>query len=204
VFVSARDKFKWAYDLSQLIDTRERRQIVGDYTLTPMDMMLKKTFRDTIVIAKSNFDTHGYTIHPIFFLRPPGREEIEVRVPYRCLLPEGLDGVIVTGLVLSAHRDALPVIRMQPDIQNQGYAAGVAATMISKSGVSTRGLDIKELQRHLVEKEILPRSVLNEVDSPPLPVSQIANAVQRVTNNYEKLKSFLSIHKYQFHYWRRL
>ncbi len=191
VFVLARDKFKWAYDLSQLIDTRERRQIIGDYTLTPMDMMLNKTFRDTIVIAKSNFDTHGYTIHPIFFLRPPGREEIEVRVPYRCLLPEELDGVIVTGLGVSAHRDALPVIRMQPDIQNQGYAAGVAAAMISKSSVSTRGLDIKGLQRHLVEKEILPKSVLTETDSPPLPVSQIANAVERVTNNYEKLEVIL-------------
>ncbi|HON08131.1 MAG TPA: FAD-dependent oxidoreductase, partial [Verrucomicrobiota bacterium] len=191
VFVSARDKFKWAYDLSQLIDTRERRQIVGDYTLTPMDMMLKKTFRDTIVIAKSNFDTHGYTIHPLFFLRPPGREEIAVRVPYRCLLPEGLDGIIVTGLGVSAHRDALPVIRMQPDIQNQGYAAGVAAAMIAKNGVSTRGLDIRELQKHLVEKEILPKSILTEEDSPVLPVSQIADAVQRVTNNYEKLEIIL-------------
>ncbi len=191
VFVSARDKFKWAYDLSQLIDTRERRQIVGDYTLTPMDMMLKKTFRDTIVIAKSNFDTHGYTIHPIFFLRPPGREEIAVRVPYRSLLPQGLYGIIVTGLGVSAHRDALPVIRMQPDIQNQGYAAGVAAAMIAKNGISTRGLNIRELQKHLVEKEILPKSILTEEDSPALPVSQIADAVQRVTNNYEKLEIIL-------------
>ena len=35
----------------------------------------------------------------------------------------------MTGIGLSAHRDAQPVVRMQPDIQNQGYAAGVAAAM---------------------------------------------------------------------------
>ena len=127
VLVTARMKFRGAYDLGQLIDTRERRQIVGDFFFSPMDMVLRRTFPDTIVIARSNFDTHGYIIHPLFMIRPPNRDDIEVRVPWRCLLPRGLDGVIVTGLGVSAHRDALPCIRMQADIQNQGYAAGVAA-----------------------------------------------------------------------------
>ena len=49
----------------------------------------------------------------------------DVSVPYRALLPAGLDGILVTGLGASAHRDAMPVIRMQPDIQNGGYAGYV-------------------------------------------------------------------------------
>ncbi len=43
------------------------------------------------------------------------------------MLPKDLRGMLVIGLGISAHRDAVPLIRMQPDIQNGGYAAGVAA-----------------------------------------------------------------------------
>ena len=80
VLVTARMKFHGAYDLGQLIDTRERRQIVGDFFFSPMDMVLRAHLPDTIVIARSNFDTHGYVIHPLFMIRPPHREDIEVRV----------------------------------------------------------------------------------------------------------------------------
>ena len=131
-FVLGREKFKNAYDMGQLLDTRERRQIVGDFCLSPIDIYKRRTFPDTIVIAMSNFDSHGYTVHPAFFIRPPDREGMVADVPYRCLLPKGLDGILVTGLGVSAHRDAMPVIRMQPDIQNQGYAAGVAAAMVAR------------------------------------------------------------------------
>lgn len=192
VFVTARQKFKSSYDLGQLIDTRERRQIVGDAFLTPMDMMLNRTHPDTIVIAKSNFDTHGYTVHPIFTIRPPHRDDIFVRVPYRCLLPKGLEGILVTGLGISAHRDALPVIRMQADVQNQGYAAGVAAAMISNQNIKTRELDIKALQKHLVEIGNLPESVLTEKDSFPLPLEEISKSVRELTNGYEKLEVALA------------
>ncbi len=188
VFVTARMKFKGAYDLGQLIDTRERRQIVGDMTLSPMDMVLGRTHPDTVVIARSNFDTHGYIVHPLFMLRPPHRDDIDVRVPYRCLLPRGLDGILVTGLGVSAHRDALPCIRMQADVQNQGYAAGMAAAMIARQDLPTRKLDIRALQKRLVEKGNLPERVLTETDSMPLPAAQVAKAVAAVTNDYEQLE----------------
>lgn len=192
VLVVAKQKFKGAYDLGQLVDTRERRQIVGDFTLSPMDMVLRRTQPDTVVIARSNFDSHGYIVHPMFMIRPPHREDIDVHVPYRCLLPRGLDGILVTGLGVSAHRDALPCIRMQPDVQNQGYAAGVAAAMIAKQGRATRELDIKALQRHLIEIGNLPESVLTEQDSFPLPQAEIAAAVKVVAKDYDKLEVVLA------------
>ena len=191
-FVIAKKKFKDAYDLGQLLDTRERRRIVGDFTISPMDISIGRTYPDTIVISRSNFDTHGYTIHPVFMIRPPDREEMFVDVPYRCLLPKGLDGILVTGLGVSAHRDAMPVIRMQPDIQNQGYAAGVAAAMAARSGKSVRDIDIKALQRHLVKKGNLPKKVLTDKDSFPLPQKEVAEAVERVVNNYDGLEILLA------------
>jgi hypothetical protein len=160
--------------------------------MSPLDISNNRTYPDTIVIARSNFDSHGFTIHPVFMLKPPDRKEMLVNVPYRCLLPKGLDGILVTGLGVSAHRDAMPVIRMQPDIQNQGYAAGVAAAMAAKSGKSVRQIDIKALQKHLVEKGNLPERVLTDKDSFPLPKEKIAQAVERVVNDFEGLEVVLA------------
>lgn len=191
-FVTARHKFASAYDLGQLVDTRERRQVLGEFTLSPMDMMLGRTFPDTVVITKSNFDSHGYTIHPMFLIRPPDRKEMAVRVPFRCLIPRGLDRILVTGLGVSAHRDALPVIRMQADIQNQGYACGVAASMIIRKNSTVRELDLKALQQNLVEKGILPESVLTETDSFPMSPQRLEKAVTQVAHDYDELEVLLT------------
>ena len=58
-FVSARDKYRHNYDIGQLVDTRERRQIVGDYSLTPMDIYLRRTFPDTNCIVRRSADRRG-------------------------------------------------------------------------------------------------------------------------------------------------
>jgi len=191
-FVVAKKKYSRAYDLGQLIDTRERRRIVGNFVMSPLDILNDRTYPDTVVIAKSDFDTHGFTIHPAFLLKPPGRKDIIVNVPYRCLLPKGIEGIIVTGLGVSAHRDAMPVIRMQADIQNQGYAAGVAAAMAAKSGKGLRDIDIRALQKRLIEKGNLPERVLTDKDSFPLPKEQIASAVECVVNDYDGLEVVLA------------
>lgn len=191
-FVVAKKKYKDAYDLGQLLDTRERRRIVGDFTMSPMDISIGRTYPDTIVISRSNFDTHGFTVHPVFTIRPPDREEVFVNVPYRCLLPKDLDGILVTGLGVSAHRDAMPVIRMQADIQNQGYAAGVAAAMAAESNTDVRDIDLKALQKHLVEKGNLPERVLTDGDSFPLPKERIVEAVAGVVNGFDGLEVILA------------
>ena len=98
-------------------------------------------------------------------------------VPLRALLPRGFDGILVTGLGVSAHRDAMPVIRMQPDVQNQGYACGVAAAMVARAGTTIRQLDLPALQEQLVASGCLPESVLRERASWPMPSDKIAAAV---------------------------
>jgi len=190
-FVMGREKFKHAYDLGQLIDTRERRQIIGDMVLSPLDIWNHRRYPDTVSIHRSNFDSHGFTIHPIFMIKPPDRKAIDAHVAYRCLLPKGLDGILVTGLAVSAHRDAIPVIRMQPCVQNQGYAAGVAAAMSARAHSPIRDIDMRRLQRHLVEIGNLPESVLTDKDSFPIPKEKIAEAVKNVVHNYDELEVIL-------------
>ncbi len=187
-FLVGRKKFSDRYDLGQLIDSRERRQIVGDFSLSPMDVYLDRTFRDSVVRANSNFDSHGFTIHPMFMLRPPDRKALPCYVPYRCLLPKGIEGVLVTGLAVSAHRDVMPVIRMQPDVQNQGYAAGVAAATAARTGKGLREIDIRALQQHLVQKGNLPAEVLTHEDSFPLSRDRVELAVGTMTQDFDRIE----------------
>lgn len=164
-FTMSHGKFKEAFDGARILDTRERRRIIGDIILQPQDFFANRMYDDTVTVAMSNFDTHGFILHPMFMLKPTEHQPYYAKVPFRALLPHNLEGVLVTGLGVSAHRDCMPLIRMQPDVQNQGYAAGLACAMSATSGTPLRRIDIKALQRKLVEKGILPASVPDEHDA---------------------------------------
>lgn len=190
--IAGRHKYSQAYDLGQIVDSRERRRILGDYVVSPLDIYNHRTYADTIGVSASNFDTHGFTVHALFALEVPDKEEVQCYTPYRALLPKGLDGILVTGLAVSAHRDAMPILRMQPDIQNQGYAAGYAAAMAAKQGKTVRQIDVKALQRHLAEVGIVPQSVLTDVDSPPLTAARLKAAVANVADDYRDVSLLLA------------
>ena len=128
--------------------------------------------------AFSNFDSHGYTVDPYLLIEHPEKKGVLVNIPFRAMLPKGIEGLIVTGLSISSHRDAVPLIRMQPDVQNGGYAAGVAAAMAAEADVPIRKIDVKKLQQHLVDIGNLKESVLTDQDSYPLPDEKIAAAVE--------------------------
>jgi hypothetical protein len=180
VLVYAKNKYPQAFDQGRLIDTRERRRIVGDFTLTLIDAVNGRTYPDSLVQARSDFDTHGYTIDPYTLVEHPERRGFYVYIPYRAMLPAGLEGILVTGLATSAHRDAVPLVRMQADIQNQGYAAGVVAATAARYDVPLRKVDLKGVQAHLVHVGNLPQSVLTDRDSYPLPAERIAQAVKEL------------------------
>ncbi len=180
VYQEAREKFPEHYDVTQIIQSRERRRIVGDFSIDPTDILNHRTYPDSIQLARSDLDSHGYVVHPVFMLQSSKPQAVETYVPFRCLLPRGIEGVLVIGLGISAHRDSMPMLRMEPDIQNQGYAAGIATAMSAKQGKALRELDIKELQKILVEKNCMPASVLTDTDSHPQPVEKLQEAVESV------------------------
>ena len=143
------------YDVGQLLDSRERRRIVADDTLTTPDILNHRTFPDTISHHRSNFDAAAFPTSPMLLVKDMKGPAFDVDLPYRCLLPKGLDGILVTGLGAGAERDAMTLVRMQADLQNQGYAAGMAAAMAAANGGHTRQIDVKELQQQLIDKGVL-------------------------------------------------
>lgn len=192
-FVVAKDKFKEQYDIGKIPQTRERRRMIGDFTVGVLDVYNGRTYPDTISAHFSSFDTHGFTEDPFFSLKPPAHSGVDVLafVPFRALLPKGLEGIAVTGLGASAHRDAMPVIRMQPCLQNQGYAVGMAAAWAKFNNQKIRYIDIKALQKELVKIESLPEHVLTDVDNYPPPYEKIQQAAQSVVNDLEGLETIL-------------
>jgi hypothetical protein len=90
-FVMSRAKFTDVFDVCPNLNTRERRRIVGDLTLQPQDFFANRRYRDTINVAYSNFDTHGFIVHPLFMIRPTAHDGHLAAIPLRALLPRGLE-----------------------------------------------------------------------------------------------------------------
>jgi len=74
------------------------------------------------------------------------------------------------------------MVRMQLDISNQGYAAGVAAAMAAQNDSAVRGIDIRHLQRHLIDTGALPEEVLVHEDNFPLSSERVQTAVRELAN----------------------
>jgi len=189
-FIVGKEKFKDQFDLGKLPQTRERRRMNGDFTISVLDVYNGRTYPDTISIHESSFDTHGFTIDPFFALKPPAHSGVDVlaNVPFRALLPKGLEGIVVTGLGASAHRDAMPVIRMQPCLQNQGYAVGMGAAMAAANNQRIRYIDIKALQKRLVQIESLQPRVLTDQDNYPPKFEDVQKAAKTLTHELDGLE----------------
>jgi len=180
-----------AFDAGQLVDSRERRRVVGDYTLTVEDILGRRTFPDTISHHYSNFDAAAFPDSRLLLLANAKGPCFRADLPYRCLLPKGLDGLLVIGLGTSAQRAVTTLIRMQADLQNQGYAAGIAAAAAAKSGGHTRRIDLKAVQQRLIREGVLEERVATDRASFPLDREANQHAVRMLgqSNDRDRLAS---------------
>jgi hypothetical protein len=131
------------------IGIRETRRIVGDYTLTQEDFMSSRSFVDDIARNAYFIDVHLTTSSDKMniYRLPPGKSH---GVPYRCLLPKGLDNVWVVGRSASADRIVQGSLRVMPNCFAMGQAAGTAAALASKYSVNSRNVRMEELQKLLI------------------------------------------------------
>jgi len=177
LLLTGRAERLYLYDSGQLIDTRERRRVVSDYVLKTTDILNARTYPDTIGHHLSNFDAGAFPTADMLLVKDMKGPAFFCDLPYRCLLPKEIEGLLVTGLGAGADRDAMTLIRMQADLENQGYAAGTAAAMATGNGGYVRAVDVTALQKKLVEKGIVEKRVLTDTDSYPLSMQLLKEAV---------------------------
>jgi hypothetical protein len=86
---------------------------------------------------------------------PPTKHETKegflTYIPLRSLLPKGLDGIMVVGRSHSVTHDVQASVRMNPDLINEGYAAGCIAAKSISTGTELRKVDLGPIQDHLAE-----------------------------------------------------
>ena len=76
-------------------------------------------------------------------------------IPYRSLLPNGLEGIITAGRCISGTHRAHASYRVMGVCLATGEAAGTAAALASKMKVSPRQVSYEKIQKTLEEKGII-------------------------------------------------
>lgn len=147
------------HDHGVYIASRETRHIQGDVVLTLTDELRQKQWEDVVNIHYSNCDLKGKCASDWFRigLIPPN---METEIPYRALLPEGLENILIAGKAISARHDAFPAIRMQADLENLGGVVALAAAQAVKESVPPRQINLSKLQKRLIKIGLLPQEVL--------------------------------------------
>lgn len=129
------------------IGVRESRRIIGDYILTESDCKACTKFEDAIAACNYDIDIHNPagsgTSHYYF---PDGAY---YTIPYRSLIPQNCDNMLVAGRCISSDHEAQASYRIMPTVCSIGEAAGTAIGMASKEKTGVRNVDIKKLQQTL-------------------------------------------------------
>lgn len=149
-------KARYPLAVAPLIGLRHSRHIHTDYTVTLDDLVFHKTFPDAIGETNTVADTHSvdfefesdelafyYLVCKSFW------EPLHCHLPYRMILPSGLNNVWIACRAAGIELDASYGLRMQRDMQRLGEAAGTAAAMAVRSGSGSREIDIASLQAAL-------------------------------------------------------
>ena len=126
---------------------RETYRVVGRAVVTVDDYLSGRVFDDAVCYSYWMIDTHNrdkgksYTC-----LLEKGRV---ATVPYRALLPEGVDDLLVAGRAVSSDHLANGALRVQMSCMAMGQAAGEAAALAAKAGVRAHEIDVALLRRRL-------------------------------------------------------
>ncbi len=129
------------------VGVRETRRIIGDYTMTGMDVVNAKKFDDRIARGSYPIEIHDPTGNGGEMIRLKEGEYYDI--PYRSLIPQGIDNLIVAGRCISATHEAQASIRITATCTAMGEAAGNAAGLCIKNKLNSREIDIKELQKYI-------------------------------------------------------
>jgi FAD dependent oxidoreductase len=132
------------------IGVRETRRIMGDYQLTADDVLSARKFPDVIARGTYPIDIHNPTGKGTILKRLPPGEAYDI--PLHCLLPKGLDNLLVAGRCLSGTHDAHSSYRVMPISMATGQAAGVCAALAALGNQATREVMVPSVQKELLRQ----------------------------------------------------
>ena len=142
---------------SPAIGVRESRRVHGRYRLEAGDVLAGRRFDDEIALCGAPIEDHHAGADTRWSYVPDGGV---YGIPYRCLLPQLVEGLLVAGRCFSATHDAHASARSMGTCMSMGQAAGTAAALAAADGAVPGGLDAGRLREHLAEQGVLLDPVL--------------------------------------------
>ncbi len=124
--------FRNAYilDAAPQVGVRQTRLLEGEYVVTKEDVVERRRFPDVVARGRDYY------------------------TPYRSLLPQHIDGLLVAGRCYSATPEAQRISREIPPVMVMGEAAGTAAALGLESGVQPRHVNVATLQQRLIAQGV--------------------------------------------------
>lgn len=127
---------------------RETRRIVGKYVMTQEDVLSCANFPDAVAVASYPLDIH----HPV-----GGGCTLTwcgdcYDIPYRSFLPQKVQNLLVAGRCISTTHEAMSAIRVMAPCMAMGEAAGRAAKLAVRTGVTPAEIPVESLREELVAK----------------------------------------------------
>ena len=135
---------------ASLIGIRETRHFKGKYTLTEQDILEARVFDDYVVKdAYFNFDVHNITGSGLdkTGVQKHFSQKNGYTIPYRCLLPEVKENLLLCGRNISGTHMAHSNFRVMPICVGIGEAAGAAASVSALKNRNPKDIDAKEIRK---------------------------------------------------------
>lgn len=136
----------WIETVAPFMGIRESRVIVGKYVMTAEDILQQKHFDDVIAVAGYPVDIHHAKGGDCTMLFCDDAYDI----PYRVLVPEKIENLLVAGRCSSMNHEAMAATRVMSTCMALGEAAGTAARIALAAGVKPSQVDVAEVQKALL------------------------------------------------------
>ncbi len=128
-------KEAWVMETAPQMGVRHSRRVVGVKKVTRPEWLTGKVHEDEVGVCP-----------------PRSPEHPNVSIPLGCLVPESLDNLLVAGRNLSSDPPSHGFLREVPVCWVMGQAAGTAAALAVNAGVRVRDVDVRGVQRQLVQQ----------------------------------------------------
>jgi hypothetical protein len=138
-------------DLPPQLGIRETRRVVGGYMLSGEDVLGCASFDDSIGVNGWPMEVH--VAGDVIFKFPPIPESRGFNeLPYRMLVPAGIDNLLVAGRCASMTHDGQSAARVSGACFAMGEAAGTAAALALGGNTIPRDIAVEKLQQELKQR----------------------------------------------------
>lgn len=133
--------------ISPSLGVRETRHFIGKKRMMKEEMLAYKNSEDSIALCAYNVDIHSGTgdhIDLVKLKQPFG-------IPYGCLVPKSIDGLLLSGRIISVDSTVFGAARVMGPIMAAGEAAGIAAAICIKKSLSPADVDVSEIREIIIK-----------------------------------------------------